>query len=195
MASQNWAGDFDCGDCRQKRLTAASFSKSMANRKRADPSAPLRCLECVAKRAEEERAVAVAKSRATDISDDVDHSSSVEYLRCSACNRDLTPTAFSAKQRRKETGARCSECITKAEAAERAKLSQASKEELCTAQKASSAAKGGSAVERLMASANETAVEASIVTGLKPVKLGRGRGSWRARARGRGGSVRGRGKN
>lgn len=197
MASRNWAGDFECCDCRRKRLTAASFSKSMANKRRADPYALIRCLECVAKRAQEERAAALAKSNAAANSCDTnspDSPADAQSLQCSACQRDLPLSSFSAKQRRKQAGARCSECVTTAEAEERIKNSQASVDALRNAQESSIAAAGGSARDRLAAAANETAEEASFVTGLKPVKLGRGRGSWRSRARGRGASRQGRGR-
>jgi hypothetical protein len=194
MSSRQYAGDFECADCRRKRLTAASFSKSMANKRRSNPAAPLRCLECVAKLAEEERLASLERSRAalaqTEGPDEVP-------VECSRCARALPPASFSAKQRRREAGARCSECIASAEAAERERTGQLGADALKAAQEASEALPPtASGMERLEAAAAETAQEATFVTGLQPVKLG-GRGpvgSWRARGRGRGvsASVRGR---
>lgn len=196
MSSRHYAGDFECVDCRRKRLTAASFSKTMANKKRSNPDAPLRCLECVAKRAEEERAAAVEKSlKAASIqsSGEDGGQGDGELLECSACKQNLAVTSFSSKQRRKETGARCNTCIATSEATERSRVEKAKLEKLQEAQGEAAAAAGGTAISRVHAAANETAEEARFVTGLKPVKLGRGRGSWRARARGQSSRGRGRG--
>lgn len=187
MSLRSYAGDFDCSVCRQKRLTAASFSKSMANKKRANPGAPLKCLECVEKAAVAERNAAQERSEnagAAAVEEEA-------VVKCKGCEKDLPMSSFSASQRRKTDGARCIPCVSDTEKRERQKVLESKAQSLETAQKSyEQLGANASAAERLLAAAAETAEEAKFVTGLKPVKLGRrGRGgSWRNRGRGRGSS-------
>lgn len=185
MALRQYAGDFDCSECSQKRLTASSFSKSMVNKKRSDANALMRCLECVAKVAAAERQAALERSRnASAIPDDVD-----TPLECKACARELPHTSFSVSQRRKGDNGRCTSCIVEAEESEQLKILEGNVQALKAAQdRHVQLDSNASGTERLLAAASETAEEAKFVTGLNPVKLGRrGRGgSWRARGRGRG---------
>jgi Stc1 domain len=185
MALRHYAGDFDCSDCRRKRLTAAYFSKSMANKKRSDPSAQLRCLDCVVKLAESERQAALRRSEISSSTPD----SAGDNLTCSVCSEVLPQLSFSGSQRRKGVDARCMRCIAEGEEAERKKSEEDKAGALRAAQDGSTnLGPNASAMERLVAASTETAEEANFVTGLKPVKLGRrGRGgSWRSRGPGRG---------
>lgn len=184
MSLRSYAGDFECSVCSRKRLTAASFSKSMANKKRSNPGAPLKCLECVEKAAVAERNAALRRSEnAASVAGEEE-----VILKCKVCEKDLPVTSFSASQRRKTDGARCTPCVTDSETLERQKNEETKAQSLKTAQESyEKLGANASAAERLLAAASETAEEAKFVTGLKPVKLGRrGRGSWRSRGRGRG---------
>lgn len=188
MALRSYAGDFECSVCRQKRLTAASFSKSMANKKRANPGASLKCLECVEKAAVAERHAAQQRSENAASTAGEDEA----VLKCKLCERDLPMSSFSASQRRKSDGARCTPCVSDTEKIERRKNEESKAQSLKNAQDScEQLGANASAAERLLAAASETAEEANFVTGLKPVKLGRrGRGgSWRSRGRGRGSST------
>lgn len=188
MSLRQYAGDFDCSECRQKRLTAASFSKSMANKKRMNPDALLKCLECVAKAAAAERNAAQERSvKASAAAGEAE-----AIVNCVSCGSELPVSSFSASQRRKSDGARCMPCVSEAEEKEKQKNEAGKSESLKTAQESyEQLGANASASERLLAAARETAEEANFVTGLKPVKLGRrGRGgSWRSRGRGRGAST------
>jgi len=108
---------------------------------------------------------------------------------CSACKRALGPDAFNRTQLCKGPGKmRCRECVEKAEketAGARSADQQAQLEEAKAALKAIE--KTGTALEVAAAFAKVAAAEGQLVTGIKPMILGRGRG------RGRGGSWRGRG--
>jgi hypothetical protein len=184
----SYAGDFDCSVCRQKRLTAEFFSKSMQAKRRANPSAPLKCRECVATAAEAERAKAVAA--AATIPDDAVKQFD-EPITCSTCKLERQTACFTAKQRSKLLNARCADCITKAEEAERSSTENPAGDALRAAQAESErAVKSGSAADRLRAAAAEAAAEATMVTGLKPLKMGLGRGgSRRGRGVGRGTAI------
>lgn len=174
MESRRYAGDFSCDDCRKKRLTAASFSMSMATKKRRHPSASLRCLDCVASLAASERAQACSASECDNASP----------MTCSACEKSLPQSRFSGKQRRKDKP-RCADCVTKAEEKEALEIAKVKDKKLEDAREVvQHLPAGASAAERLKALAAETAAEAESVTGLKPVKCLGGR-------RGRGGRSRG----
>lgn len=188
----DWAGDFDCVACRQKRLTAASFSKRMVERHRKE-GVPLTCKVCVEAAAAAERAAAAAKSAAaaaTPAAVPADGESAAEPV-CSACGTAKPASTFTRAQLQKgPLKQRCSECVAAAEAASSseadAKWEARCKEAKEAARKAEAV---GSVAEKLKAHSTVAAIEAEKVTGLKPVVLGRGgrgRGSWRGAARGRG---------
>lgn len=194
---RQYAGDFDCSICGTKRMTAMSFSKSMVNKRLKNPQAEIKCRDCVENAANAERETSARKATA-GTADDVENASDASPLTCSACKEALPLSSFSAKQRRKEEGARCMSCISKAEATERANQEKQNVDALADAQAQSAAAANGGTGSRFAAAIAETTAEASLVTGLKPVKIGRGRGGWRARAGGRGasrGAGRGRGRS
>jgi hypothetical protein len=188
----DWAGDFSCVACRQKRLTAASFSKRMVERHR-NEGAPLTCKVCVDAAAASERAAAVAKSAAAatiSTAGLVDGEAAIDPV-CSACGTAKPASAFTGTQLQKgPSKQRCSECVAAAEAASSseadAKWEARYKEAKEAARKADAV---GSVAEKLKAHSTVAAIEAEKVTGLKPIVLGRGgrgRGSWRGAARGRG---------
>ena len=113
---------------------------------------------------------------------------------CSSCNVPRPASAYTRNQILKgPTKQRCSECVAKAEAAATAASGaggEAHQEKLKEARAAAAKAEAsGSAAEKLKASSQVAALEAELVTGLKPIKLGstrgrgRGGGSWRGRGR------------
>lgn len=109
-----------------------------------------------------------------------------DTLICSVCNKQRPVSVFSNTQKRKpDTERKCRECVQRAEAKEAEDIDKKRIAKLTAAQ----AGNGNS----VLGAINESAAEAEIVTGLKPIRgseLRRGRG----RGRGRGGSGRGRGK-
>ena len=190
----DWAGNFDCFECGRKRLTAQDFSKAQAEKRRKDENAKISCKNCVSAKQEKERADAAARvadagpKETLAAGDDAD----AEHV-CSSCNVPRPASAYSRTQIMKgPTKQRCSECVAKAEAAATAangaggEAHQAKLKEARAA--AAKAEASGSAAEKLKASSQVAALEAELVTGLKPIKLGSTRG------RGRGGSWRGRGR-
>lgn len=188
----DWAGDFNCVVCRQKRLTAASFSKRMVERHRRE-GAPLTCKVCVEAAAAAERTAAASKSAAaagTSTAGPADGEPASDPV-CSACGTAKPASTFTRAQLQKgPSKQRCSECVAAAEAASSSeadvKWETRYKEAKEAARKADAV---GSAAEKLKAHSTVAAIEAEKVTGLKPVILGRGgrgRGSWRGAARGRG---------
>eukprot|EP00912_Choanoflagellata_sp_UC4_P001907 UC4_evm7s1221 len=175
-----WAGDFTCFECRRKRLTASAFSKSMVNKRLKNPDAKIKCKECVQKEAEAERAAAVARSASEVYSSDIP-----EFYICTKCEKTLPTYNFSRGQlsKKKSGNQRCKNCIDKAQQKERDSAAQKSLERLEDARKISEATGSSKTLDALAALSVETATEAELVTGLKPVTLGRGRGR---RGRGRG---------
>ena len=183
----DWAGNFDCSECGRKRLTAQDFSKAQAEKFRKDESAKITCKNCVSAKQEKERADAAARQPAA-----ADGDADAEHV-CSSCNAPKPASAYTRNQLMKgATKQRCSECVAKAEAAATAASGaggEAHQEKLKEARAAAAKAEAsGSAAEKLKASSQVAALEAELVTGLKPIKLGSTRG------RGRGGSWRGRGR-
>jgi Stc1 domain len=196
-AVSQYAGDFECSLCRRKRLTAASFSKSMAAKYRADPSALIKCIDCVASQKEQECRIAAEKAASLCTSSAtgdqvVAFPDQAESRECCACQRALPATSFSAKQRRKAVEeSRCTECVAAREAEDMRAGSIRKLQALQTAQEHAQDGNSGPNCEKLHVLTAESAAEAEYVTGLKPIRIGRGRGgSWRAR--GRAGRVTGR---
>ncbi|CAM9396963.1 unnamed protein product, partial [Scytosiphon promiscuus] len=186
----SWAGTLACSRCRKKRLTAESFSANQLRqlRERKISEDKLRCKECVAKAAAEER------ERASNSSGGI--AGKGQPLSCSLCKRqDLPATSFTNTQARKPDGSRkCRDCSAAADAAEAETLKAAREAKMSEAQTASASAaklpKGAAgAAARLKAASAECAREAEKVTGLKPLV---GAGKRGGRGRGRGGTWRGR---
>jgi hypothetical protein len=188
--AHQYAGDFECVVCRCKRLTAASFSKTMVEKRRKNPAALIKCVDCVMKLAADEARAAAVKAAApcsdpTTETDTTISDEGVAMKECSSCHLSLSIASFSGKQRRKgDEVARCLTCVAAAESEElqagRARKSQA----LHEAQERANLGESTSAIDRVRAAADECAAEAEFITGLKPILLGRGRGkSWRGRGR------------
>lgn len=105
-------------------------------------------------------------------------------------SRVTSRAATSGKQR-------CATCLLAADVAERDAVEQRQKDMLLEARGEAKRAESGVGANRLAAAAKEAAVEATMVTGLKPVRIGGGRGRGRGRGSntnsmiGRGGRGRG----
>ncbi|KAJ8598280.1 hypothetical protein CTAYLR_006006 [Chrysophaeum taylorii] len=174
VAVSNWAGDFECSVCKRKRLIANEFSKKMQEKRRKDPTAALKCKQCVDAEAKAEQAKAAAKGPADG-----------EQHTCSACAKKIPASRFTKPQLKKGPGKqRCVDCVAKAQE-EEATAGQADKAaRLAEAKReAERADVSGSAAEKLAASAKVAALEGELVTGLRPTVVGRGRGRGRGRAR------------
>ncbi len=163
-----WAGDFECSSCRRKRLIAAEFSSAMIAKFRADGGA-IRCKACVASDASQDR-VAAEVSALKDTG---------EIFECAACSKALTSTAFNKNQLKKGASKRCKGCVDSAEAASAAQSSEAQLSSLAQLEKAAKDAEAsGSALQRATTAAALAAAEAKLVTGLKPIVMGRGYCYW-----------------
>ncbi|CAM9497634.1 unnamed protein product [Ectocarpus sp. 4 AP-2014] len=191
----SWAGTLACSECRRKRLTAESFSANQLRKLREGKldEDKVKCKECVAKAATEERERASQNSKASSN----DGEGKGEPLSCSVCKQKSLPrSSFTNTQARKPDASRkCRDCSAAAEAAEAEALRAAREAKMTDAQAASASAsalpKGAAgAAARLKAASAECAREAEKVTGLKPLvgagkRGGRGPGrgrTWRGRA-------------
>lgn len=165
VVASSWAGSFNCDFCSKKRLSADNFSnKALENHRKSNK--PLKCKECIeaAQKAEQSQAAAKTASKSSD-----------ETAMCSACQRDLSVGAFNKTQLRKgEDQRRCRECILKAEEDERETVvaAKASRKKYLEEQ-LEKAEKSGNASEKCKFAAALSAFEAELVTGLKPVLLGK----------------------
>jgi hypothetical protein len=207
-----WAGVFDCSVCRRKRLIGSEFSKKMLERGRG--GGLLTCKACIAEKAEAERAAAAAKRAAkakeeesifdatgagggAGASAEDAAAAEPELHECAKCKEQLPAAAFNRTQlRNKGPGKqRCMECVSAAVAEEDRSQQAAQGSKLADLKaKAKKADATGNAVQRLLTNSALAAAEAELVTGLKPMIIGRpnGRGG---RGRGRGGGTwRGRGR-
>ena len=180
-----WHGAFDCVACGRKRLPAVEFSTNAVSKKRADPGRQISCKACTRGAAETERALAAAtaKLRVKEYGDSTD--AAVATHECAACKRSRPAEAFSNKQlNQKGPGKqRCRECCDAADAAEASSAETRAEARLSRAREASAKAEQTNAPDKLAVFARETALEAELVTGLKPKKIG-GRGRC-GRGRGR----------
>ena len=181
VVTEKWAGDLACFVCRRKRLTAVEFSKKAVEKHRVEPAAPMKCKTCVEAAAQQERDVAATKTAASGAAVPPAVGSS-EGHECSSCKTALPATAFSRSNLSKGPGKqRCLGCVTEAEKANLTAGDAALREKLAAAKAAAAKAEAsGSVAEKLAAHSKVAAIEGQMVTGLKPVVLGRG-------GRGRGG--------
>ena len=182
VVTEKWAGDLSCSVCRRKRLTAAEFSKKAMEKHRNDPNAPMKCKTCVEAAAQQERDVAAAKTAAAGGAAVPATEGPPESHECSSCKSALPATAFSRSNLSKGPGKqRCLGCVKESEQANLTAGDAALKEKLAAAKAAAAQAEAcGTAAEKLAAHSKVAAIEGQMVTGLKPVVLGRG-------GRGRGG--------
>ena len=109
VGGQQWAGNFECGDCGRKRLPAAEFSKKQLQR----GLTRLRCKQCVESAQEKERQAAQAKAAAIAVDGEA---AAAEKLKCIACKGELPAANFSRSQRTKPAAQR--RCVAYVEAAE-----------------------------------------------------------------------------
>ena len=180
-----WHGAFDCAACGRKRLPAVEFSANAVSKKRADAGKEIRCKACTQKAAEAERALAAetAKLRVVEGGDDADAPAATH--ECAACKRVRPADAFSNKQlKQKGPGKqKCRECCDAADASDASAATARVEARLTRAREASATAERTNASNKLAVFAREAALEAELVTGLKPKRIHGGRG----RGRGRGG--------
>ena len=186
MDPTQWHGAYDCKDCGRKRLPAVEFSNKMVQRARAGDK--VSCKKCAAERLERERLVAEAKR--SDASEGTSSSTHV----CAACGATKPASAFSRAQlNNKGADARCSACVRDAEACDAKDAKESVEKRLKEARAASAVAEATNAMGKLGVFAREAALEAELVTGLKPQRIGgRGRGG-RGRGRSNPNSMLGRG--
>ena len=197
------AGDFSCGECGKKRLTAMSFTKSQVKKMLAQHKAggelKGKCLECSGGEPEPEpepevEAEQARQARVAAIEKAPEGSAlSAESLKCTLCKAEKPPADYSRKMlTRPKEKRKCKECVDAAQAKEQA--AKAAKDALNPPKSqgvggaaifGGGAARGGKA-NAFKAAMEETAAEAAAVTGVS-VKHGRG-GRGAGRGRGRGGS-------
>ncbi|KAJ1448518.1 hypothetical protein M885DRAFT_538873 [Pelagophyceae sp. CCMP2097] len=175
VAVANWAGEFECCVCKRKRLTAAEFSKKMQEKRRIDEKASVKCKRCVEAEAEAERDAAAAKAKPAG-------AATQDAYVCAACEKKLPASEFTKNQIVKgPTKQRCSPCVAKASTEDADASAAKQADALKQAREAFKRAEaGGSVAEKLVAASKLSALEGELVTGLKPVCLGK-------RGRGRGG--------
>jgi hypothetical protein len=154
---------------------------------------PLKCKQCVQLAEEEERKQAAAKRAAAG---NTPNDQDGETRTCAGCNKSLEFSFYNKNQWNKGEGkSKCRACVEQA-VAEEAKQQASSKQAKLQAarEKAAQANAKGNASEILKAESELSALEAEQVTGLKPVKMGRGGGRGRGRSSGGAGRGGGRGR-
>ena len=139
----------------------------------------MKCKKCVAEAEEKERKAAASKQLSAAVTD--------ETRTCAKCSKKLGQDAFNKNQWNKGEGkARCRSCVEQSLAEEAAQQKQSKDDKMQKAKEDVERAKAsGSASAVLKAESVLSALEAEKVTGLKPVKMGRGRGRTSGRGRGR----------
>lgn len=184
-------------------MVGEEFSKKALEKYRRDGKA-LKCKQCVAaneaaeRKAAQDRAVAKAKAEAggAGASAAKNDDASQPPVTCAACSKSLPPSSYNRNQLSKPPGkARCRSCVEEAVAKEAEGVASSKKERLETAQKDLEDAKRRGDTKAIIAAESVVAaLEAEVVTGLKPVVLGRGSGRGGRWSGGRGGRGRGRGR-
>ena len=167
-----WHGAFDCAQCQRTSLPAMEFSAKMQQKRRADANAKVKCKRCVASAEDAERALS-REAAAMRIADD----DGTTYL-CSVCKVEKPSSGFSRAQLNSKSpdARRCSTCRD-AEAANASTNAEAKVHAALRDVRAASA----KADATLADFAKEAALEAELVTGLKPKKISGGRGRGRGR--------------
>ena len=211
-SSSQWSGNFDCsGPCKRKRLLGEDFSKKALEKYRRDGKA-LKCKQCVAAAEAAERKAAQDRAKAAGVgegdagagagagaSDAKNDDASQPPVTCVACSKSLQPSSYNRNQLSKPPGkARCRSCVEEAVAKEAEGVASSKKERLEKAQKDLEDAKRRNDTKAIIAAESVVAaLEAEVVTGLKPVVLGKGRGRggrWSSGRGGQGGRGRGQGR-
>lgn len=196
VVTNKWAGNYDCTICRRKRLVGSEFSKKNLDKyRKSNGTHPLKCKTCVADQESKERALAASKCAASTTHDSgsqnnkSNSSANTSPVTCASCKEKLAPSLYNRNQLSKGEGkARCRKCVETAIAEEAKQMKQGKDDKIEKAKEKVRLAKiKGNVAETVKAEAELSALEAEIVTGLKPVVLGRrgkGRSSY---SRGRGG--------
>ena len=181
-----------------------SSQKTALEKYRRDGKA-LKCKQCVAAAEAAERKAAQdraeAKAKAAGAGAGVGSSAGAAKndgdapVTCAACSKSLPPSSYNRNQLSKPPGkARCRSCVEEAVAKEAEGVASSKKERLEKAQKDLEDAKRRGDTKAIIAAESVVAaLEAEVVTGLKPVVLGRGSGRGGRWSSGRGGRGRGRG--
>ena len=140
----------------------------------------MKCKQCVQAAAQAERDAAAAKH--TSINDNND--TTIATRTCAKCQAVLPQSAYNANQwnNKGEGQSKCRACVEQLLAQEQGTQQGAAAAKMAQAKKAVQDAQ--TPAERVAAESKVAALEAQKVTGLQPVRLGRG---GRGRGRGRGG--------
>lgn len=179
VITDKWAGNFDCSICRRKRLLGSEFSKKALERFRKS-GGPLKCKTCTAAQEEKEREIAARKIKIETPSEPKDP------VICASCKKSLDPSRFNRNQLSKKEKARCRECVENAIREEEKSRKSCVDEKLSSLRSQIEKMKvSGDIAGLVQAESQLSAMEAEMVTGLKPRVLGRGvRGRYRGRGRG-----------
>lgn len=171
-----WSGQFDCsGVCKRKRLMGEEFSRKALELFRKSGK-PMKCRICTEQaQREEQTAAAMNAMKRDETTCDSTIAGCAEVAakmaRCSACKRDLPSDAYNKNQLRKgEDKRRCRTCVQQAEEAEKKKIDEDKTEKIAAAEER--VAKASTPAEQLRAVSELSALQAEIVTGLKPIVLG-----------------------
>jgi hypothetical protein len=201
------AGDYECLECKRKRLPASEFSKTQSNLAlktfRSGGKMIAQCKKCV------ETSAGVVATKATTTNSNAGVAAggagrsgtgagararaggdpvSAEILTCSSCEKDLPSSSFTNSQKTKWSRGkkvRCRDCVAREEE-EEIESKKAAQEKTMMDMEKNAQRKGSNGVAaRLALACTVTAGEAATVTGIK-VKKGRGGGGrWRGRGRGK----------
>ncbi len=168
--------------------------KSLEKYRKSNFTHPLKCKQCVSEQESKERALAASKASASNASEKNSNEEISSPITCNTCNKSLEPSFYNRNQLSKGEGkARCRSCVDEAIAKESLNSKEQKEEKLVKArEKVRLSHERGNVVEKVKAEAELSALEAEIVTGLKPVVLGRGRSGRFTRARGNNRGGRGR---
>lgn len=181
VVTDKWSGNFDCSICRRKRLIGSEFSKKALERFRKS-GGPLKCKKCAAAQEEKEREAAAQK-----IELDAPSPAPKDPVNCSSCKKALDPSRFNRNQLSKKEKARCRDCVENVIMEEEKNRKTSNEKKLSDLQSKVEEMKVSGDVAGLVQAETElSAMEAEMVTGLKPQVLGRsGRGRYKGRGRGR----------
>ena len=148
----------------------------------------MKCKQCVQAVETAEREAAAKKRAANNNSGGAASSeSSVETRVCAKCQKSLAFDQYNKNQWNKGPGqSKCRPCVEASLAAEQAQQAQGNADKLAAAKERVTNAT--TMAERVAAESQVAALEAQKVTGLQPIRLGKGRGG-RGRGRGRGGGA------
>ena len=168
VVTEVWAGNLDCtGSCRRKRLMASEFSKKSLDLYRKQNKA-LRCKQCIQEAEAQERIASLQKSSVTEKAP----TDGPELTReCANCQQEHPQSLYNKNQwnNKKEGVSRCIHCIEAAAKEEAQQSNAALLAKIEAAQVAVQEAQG--TARQLPAESVLAALQAELVTGLKPVRM------------------------